>query len=305
MIMYLIYFKKQDVDFDFDQDLTGQTGTYYLMDGTTVIFSKTLTAVDESVGTYTMILSEGQTNEDLKKYTYVVTFDVAGDVDLGTSFLIENEEKRIADIKNKYSLVFDNDAMTAAFNNAIKKTIKFLYSDGKDMKYNTDNGSGSELLEIDNYVADNLNYGFVSEDNLRIYEYTNTAPYVVTELNSNISSVQFDYPNGKTIITMDDEYPSDLNTLKIDYQKVSDKFSNVYDTVKYVQELYTYLYLLDHTEINKLQLGFTIKEINGVSFTYDKDSIEDLKIKIRQWIDNESTEFEEILVNNVTLSNDY
>jgi len=267
--------------------------------GNTTI-TKALVAVDESAGTYTATLTDNQTKVDLGEYTYSADFVAAGNVESGIAYMIDNEEKRIAAIKKKYGLVFDNDMMTSAFTNAKKSTTEFLFNKN-DRKYFTDN----TLIEIENYVADNLNYGFVCKDNIRVYEYTVTPPYTLTELNDNISSIVFDYPNGNTIITMDSDYPSSSCDMKVEYYKIAEKFSEVYDKIKYVQELQTYLYLLDHTEINKLQLGFTTKEINGISFTFDKDSIDDLKIKVRQWIDNEANMFQEIVITDVTISNKY
>lgn len=299
--MNIIHNKKQTLNFDFNQDLTGQTGTFYLKDGSTIIFSQGLVAINAVIGTFKLDLTSDTTDEDIKEYSYECSFNVAGIVESGEVYLIENETNRIKEIKQKYKLVFDTATMTKAFNNAKRRTVDFLYTDGVSTDYFTNN----KIVKIDNYVADNLNYGFVCKDNIRVYEYSKQAPYTVTELNNNITDILFDYPTGKTIITLDDDYPSDGCSMKVDYKKSILSFSEIYDKVKYIQELYTYLYLLDHTEINKLQLGFTTKDINGISFTFDKSSIDDLKIKIRQWIDNEAIEFEEILVNDVTISNVY
>ena len=301
MTIYITTTKKQTLNFNFAQDLSTQTGTFYLKDGSTTVFSQELTAIDASAGTFKLDLTSVTSDEDLGIYSYICDFSVAGEVDTGTVYLIENETKRIDEIKQTYGLVFDISMMTKAFRNAKKKLIDYYYADGSDIIYSTYENS----IEIDNYVADNKNYGFVCNDSIRVYEFTTTPPFTLTELNNNIDNIQFNYPTGKTIVTMDGEYPTDEKSLKIEYKKTIEDFSNVYDTVKYVQELLTYLYLLDHVEINKLQLGFTTKEINGVSFTYDKESIDDLKIKIRQWIDNEATIFEEIIIKNVTFSNDY
>jgi len=302
MTIYITAHKKQELSFDFEQDLDGETGTFYLKLSGVTVFSKELTAVDASAGTFTLSLTSTETIIDLSVYDYQVDFDVTGTVETGECYLIENEDLRIEEIKEKYKLVFDKATMTRAFNKAKNRTIKFLYSDGEDKEYSTNNN----LIEIDNFVADNNNYGFVCKDSIRVYEYTTIPPYSTTELNNNISTIEFDYPTGKTIITMDDDYPSSGSKLKVEYKKVSVKFdSELYETVKYIQELYTYLYLLETLTLNKLQLGFTTKSINNVTFDFNKESIDDLKIKIRQWIENEAIEFEEILINDVTLSNDY
>ena len=302
MAYYITQKKTQTLTFDLSDDFTGEILTFNLLNGDETLYTGTLVATDITTGKFTLTVASANVDYDVGEYTYDITSNIEGEIDSGYAYIIEDEETRVEFIKGKYGFNFSEDILRIALKQANKNIIKYLFSDGDKKLYHTDTNN---QIKIDNYVADNKFYGFVSRENMRVYQYMTHYPYTVQELNDKITNINFDLPIGSSVITFDDQYPTSGYSMKVEYKKIIKPYDDVIDVIKYIQELYVYLYLLDTVEINKMQLGFTSRSINNVTFDFNKESVDDLKIKIRQWIDNEANEFEEILINDVNISNDY
>ncbi len=105
---------------------------------------------------------------------------------------------------------------------------------------------------------------------------------------------------------MDGAYPSDAQyKMRIEYKRTRVSFEDAEDKLKYCQELLTFLYLATTNNIHQLQMGFTTQETNGISFNFDKQSVDDFRKQIQILLNTNASGFQVLEMEDVTQRNSY
>lgn len=270
------------------------------------IITKSLTVSDAARGLVTVTLDNTETDIDVGRYTFnlIFNFDTDDDRILGVGQLIVkgDDTNRLAQIKTLYGLSFDDYILNEALTYSHTEMIKNAFYSQKIENVKTDNNN---MIAIANYVMDSDLDGTVDKTDITIYEYTTTPPLVKTDLADNISSVTFDYPDGKTHITMDDSYPSANNRLVVEYKQGSSKYDDLRSDIRKLEETYVLYYLFSVLEPYKLQQGMTEKTLNGVTLRYDKDSIDKLKRDLFSRIKTYQFKIQPLKLNSVLINKGY
>jgi len=212
---------------------------------------------------------------------------------------------RINEIKDEFHLNFLNNDMEIALQWARKQIKETAYQEDKRF-YHTD---GNNQILIDNHVA-NQRFDFdpdydLTQADIEILESQHSFPYATTDLQANISSVVFDHPMGKTIITMDQKYPTSTYKLQVTYYRLLEEWSKAVDTVKRIESLYVVYYLFENLDVYKLQRGITTRSINGINIAYDKQSMDIFKTQLYNQIYNEIMLIKPFELENITINKGY
>jgi len=273
-------------------DLTGATGLIKVQlsipgQDDAVVISKALTIDDAEQGKCSVTLENSDTDINVAIYSYTLEFNFSiGDDRILQSGLFEilgDDITTIETIKQKYEFSYDNYTMQNALDYAREQILSNAF-----MKQETTFSKKDNIIKILNYVADMNFDDTVDASDISLIEYQQKTPYTVNDLSSNISSVNFDHPNGYTIITMDDEYPSDSTyKLKLVYYQIYKKYADLKKKIRYIEELYVIEHLFKTLEIYKLQHGMTNKTLNGVTIEFNKQAIDDFLKQLKSWIGNE------------------
>ena len=275
-------------DFGKIVDLTSATGTLNVFlkepgQADVIALTKALTITNAIMGICQVDLLSTDTDIDEYNYTYKLDF-IFSDAEVrtltyGLFEIVGDDNTRISQIKQKYSLNFDYYTMREGLNYAHQQMTLNLYEKIED-KLNTTN----KIIQIENYVMDkNFSYT-VDKTDIEIIQYQDKTPFGVVDLSANIVSVLFDHPVGKTIITMDGDYPETSYKMQVTYYKGLYKFSEIYLDVKQVEEWYTLYHIFQILPIYKLQQGLPSRSINGVDIVFDQDGIDKLRKMIFTWI---------------------
>lgn len=190
----------------------------------------------------------------------------------------------IENIKKKYGLNYKYDIVKNAYNYAKDKLKDIILEE----RFITNTDSNNNII-IPNHVCDSDFDYEVTKDDIEIIEFQKNSPYNINDLSDNINDVLFDHPNGNTIITMDNKYPTTSYTLQVAYYRVSDKYSKVKKYIDRIRDYYIFIYLFENLEIYKLQEGLSSKSINGVNIDFDKQSINEIISKFYRNIAIEKT----------------
>jgi len=275
-------------------NLTGLTGTFTANldipgDNGVAKISEAMTIVSATDGTAYIILDDTATVITPAIYLYQCTwvYDTADNrvLDSGTIQIIGDDTIRLNEIKAKYGLGFDYYTMKSALDFAHIQIPLNGFSNETGTNLYTDS---NDIIPICNYVMDSNFDGTVDADDIEVYEYMSVSPYTTTDLSSNVSSVEFDHPTGRTYITMDDSYPTTGFTLEVKYARGAKKYSEALLTIEYLEELFVLKQLFSTMEINKLHRGITSRSINGVDISFDKTAIDEFIKTLNIWIYNET-----------------
>jgi len=257
-------------------DIPGTNNTY--------VIDKALTIDSAIRGECSVTLENTDTNIDASIYRVILEFNYAiGDdrvYSYGTFTIYGDDTERLQQIKTKYGLTYDDYTLQTAFDWSHQQMLNNAYQKIEQSVNGTE-------FKIDNYVMDKNFDGVVDTSDLEIIEYMSSSPYTVNNLNSNISSVVYNHPAGKSYITMDASYPSNSSfKVRVTYYKGSDSHSDLLVDIKRLEELYTLYHLFDILEPHKLQTGITDKTINGVSIVFDQEGIRTFKKDLYNQIQN-------------------
>jgi len=306
---FIIYENAQLVDltgltasFNMWLDIPGQDETYVLTKALTI---PTQTGTAE--GTCSCVLDDTDTVVDAGVYNYELLFVYgANDVrvlQVGTVKVTGDDDTRIEQIKIKYGFKFDNYTLNEALTYAHAQILNIGY-EYKDMILNgTDT---NDCLLINNYVMDKNFDGAVDADDITIFEYMNQTPYTINDLSSNVSSVTFNHPMGKTIIQMDDTYPSSGSfKVRVQYYKGLETYSYLISDIQFLEELLMTYHLFDVLPIYKLQHGISKREINGHKIEYNAEAVTTLKLDLRKKIINQISKIRSLSGVPLRISKDY
>lgn len=296
-------------------DLTGLTGELKVFldvpgenDPYIIVKSLTIpTQEDEALGTCSCVLTSAETEQFSEVYKYYLVFNYGTDDDRvlqeGSLRIIGDDEDRINQIKKKYSLNFDYYSMREAFNYAQSQILNVGY-EFIDKRVDTLDTNNCFLIE--NYVMDKNFDEVINKDDVYVYEFQKHTPFNINNLSDHIESITFNHPGGKTIVKMDDKYPSDSSyTLQIQYYRGLKDFSYVYNDVKYLEELFTLYHLFDMLPIYKLQHGITKRDLNGVKIEFNHEAINVLKEDLRQRILYQISKIRSLSIKPVMINKDY
>ena len=270
-------------------NLTALTGTFTAFldipgQNETDVISKAITITDAEKGECSIELDNDDTNIDVATYTYNLTFTDGTDDFVyahGRIQIIGDDTERITEIKRKYGLTYDYYTLRTALNWAREQVNKNGFESTK-LQFK----QKKEVFKVCNHIMDSNFDGVVDTSDINIYQYMSKTPYTVTDLNANIDGIVLDHPTGKSIITMDNTYPSDGFSLVIEYKRGSDTLTNLTESIKELEELYTLYRLFNILEVNQLQRGLPDKSINGVSLSFDQNGIKEFREQLRMQIYN-------------------
>ena len=253
------------------------------------IISKTAVIEDAADGVVSVTLTDSETDITPAIYTYYLKLvDGSNDyvVSKGSVEIIGDDTDTINKIKTKYGLNYTYNVLRDAVNYAKKRLLHDTLLEEDIHNLHTDNNN---IIEVSNYVTDSNFDGVVDENDITIKEYQNNSPYSINDLSSNVSSVNFDHPSGKTIIEMDGKYPTTGYTLQVKYYRISKKYEDALPVIDRIRDYYIFIYLFENLEIYKLQEGLSSKSINGVTIDFDKQSINEIISKFYRNIIVEKT----------------
>ena len=286
--------------------LSGKFKVYLDIPGTdaTYVIDKAITLVDAEKGLCKVTLLDTDTNINpaIYKYYLEITLDTnETKVFYQGSFTVRGEDStRIQEIRDIYGLEFDNYNIQQGLNYAHTEMLKYAYE-----KQVLNIHTNSKILKIPNYVADANFDNIVDVDDIDILQYQKNTPYTVTSLNVNVSSSVFDHPNGNTLITMDNNYPSDGYTLQLTYYKVIDTFANLKPNINYIEELYVIIYLFKNLPVYKLQRGLKSRTINDVTIDFDQEGVSAAVKQFNNQLYNEIGKIKPIKITNVLIPKGY
>ena len=286
--------------------LSGKFKVYLDIPGTdaTYVIDKAITLVDAEKGLCKVTLLDTDTNINpaIYKYYLEITLDTnETKVFYQGSFTVRGEDStRIQEIRDIYGLEFDNYNIQQGLNYAHTEMLKYAYE-----KQVLNIHTNSKILKIPNYVADANFDNIVDVDDIDILQYQKNTPYTVTSLNVNVSSSVFDHPNGNTLITMDNNYPSDGYTLQLTYYKVIDTFANLKPNINYIEELYVIIYLFKNLPVYKLQRGLKSRTINDVNIDFDQEGVSAAVKQFNNQLYNEIGKIKPIKITNVLIPKGY
>lgn len=222
--------------------------------------------VDADFGTYLVTYnanvdgSDLETAENFQVISCDVPYATGGYVPSGT---------RIAQIKAKYGLGYTDLQMTYAIQSARTYMTNKAWEEVVQII-----NSKNTVFKMCNYVQDsNFDY-VVNSSDIKVEEYMDKEPYTINDLTTNISSVTLNHPAGFSLITMDDEYPSDGFKLRISYLRGDKSFDDKKNDIMLMEELLTIYYLFEIVEINSLQRGLPDRTINDVTIRFDQAGID-------------------------------
>lgn len=291
-------------------DLSGLTGKIKVFlnipgQDDTYVIDKSLTIDSAIKGEVSVNLDDNDNDISVAEYQYILEFVYGVDdnriLGYGAFSILGDDIERINQIKDKYGLEYDELAMKSAFNWAHKQMLNNAFVDMEE-----DYKSAKDEFKIDNFVMDKNFDGVIDKNDIEIKEFMTKTPYTVNDLSSNILSVIFDHPSGKTIISMDAEYPSDgAFTVRINYKRADESYSDAIENIRRVEELYTLYHIFDKLEPYKLQRGLPSRSINGVTIDFDQDGIDRYKKKLFSEILNEIMKFRPIASRNVLVGKGY
>jgi len=287
-------------------DLTALTGTFSAFldvpgDNGVAKITQAITIVDATAGQVSVTLDDTQSAVIPAIYLYDLTFVYGTDdnrvLNSGTIQIIGDDTIRLNEIKCKYGLGFDYYTMKSALDYAHVQIPLNAFSNETGTNLYTD---ANNIIPICNYVMDSNFDGTVDENDIEVYEYMSVSPYTTNDLSSNITSVNFDHPSGRTYITMDDTYPTTNFTLDVKYARADKKYSDAILTIDYLEELFVLKQLFSTMEINKLHRGITSRSINGVDISFDKTAIDEFIKTLDIWIYNETLKLKPFKVCNLS-----
>lgn len=282
------YFQLRD---EFEQliDITEATVTFEVFlekagINEAVVITSTGQVTNGEKGMFYVSLTDLNSNVDNLIYKYRIKFSyntndtlIIGD---GLFDVVGDEESNISRIKKKYGFVYTYEVMADAWSYAKSSILNKGF-------YKTviiTNQKSDEFL-LDNYMGDASLDGVVDENDITIREYQENSPYTINDLTNNIDSLVVDHPNGFSILTMDNTYPTDSTyTLEITYYRALDTYSQIKSSVVLLEELFFIQYLFMTLEPYKLQQGMTTKTINGVDITFDQNAIHEYQKKLQNQI---------------------
>lgn len=207
---------------------------------------------------------------------------------------------RVPEIKTLYGLKYADHQVTEALKWARKIMLAQAF-----IKEEIEFTSPGTSFELENYVMDSNFDGQINSSDLMIEQYLSDSPYTVTQLNAQTNNVIFDHPKGKTIIVMNNSYPTGNNIFKITYYRGIDTYENLKEYVRKVEELFTIQRLFTILEPYKLQQGLPDKSLNGVSINFDRQGIQDFQLKLYHSIQKEIMNIRGINMRNILQSKDY
>ena len=305
--------KKTETTFDFiivdsagsPVDLGAETGQIIIkreqLGEYTTILTKALTVTDASNGVCEVTLTATELDINPIQYDYNLTFTTLGILQQGTFTLTGEAYNRVDEIKTKYGLTFDSGILTRAFVYAKQQMKNNAYISHTENPV-VDNNN---IFKIDNYLVDANSDGFINKFDIEVKQYMRDYPYTEQDLTNNVVSIMYNHPIGKTIITMDDEYPTTSYTFEVGYYNCSKSYANSKENIEYTEELYMIFHLFDVLEPYKLQKGIPNKTINGVSIEFDRDGIAQYKLQLFHQINNEIIKFRKINFRNVNIDKVY
>jgi len=266
-------------------DLTGTTISFkaFLDIGgqtTTTVLTSVGVITDTVKGLFKISLNDNDTNIDNLLYSYriEILYNTGNTLIFGNGKLevIGDDTSNISRIKQKYGFTYPYDILSAAWEYAKTNTLNKGF-----FEENITINSPTDLILIDNYVADRNFDNIVDKTDIKIIEYQSNPPYDVIDVSTNISSFVADHPTGKSIIHLSTKTPSDPSfTTKLTYSRMIDAFDNLKPSILALQERFFIQYLFSTLEPYKLQQGMTSKSLNGVDITFDQSAIRDYQHKL-------------------------
>lgn len=245
-------------------------------DNDSPVIDKTASIDDATEGVVSITINDSESDITPAVYTYYLELVKSSDtyvMDKGSVEIIGDDTDTVDKVKRKYGLNYSYNVLRDAVNYAQDRLLQdTLLREEVDYAHTDANNN----IEIPNYVCDSNHDGVVDEDDIIVKEYQNNSPYSINDLSSNIVSVTFDHPNGKTIIHMDDKYPTNGYTMFVEYYRISKKYSDALSVLDRIRDYYIFIYLFENLSVYKLQQGLSSKSINGVNIDFDKQSVDDM-----------------------------
>ena len=250
-----------------------------------VKIEKLMSIIDRNTGLVQVSLLNTDTALDVDTYEYSISINFGADdnriVDQGLFAIYEDDfTSRIEQIKAKYGLSFNMSMLKEEYRiarNNVKNNIL------ENVKY--DIKQKLTIIPINTTIVDSNDDNVVDESDVDVYQYLNTSPYTVEDLNSHVVSVNTDNPRQATI-TLDGEYPDNGYTLRVEYLNSRRNQTESAELVDRLEEKYMLLRLYEDLEPYKLQHGMTTKDINGLNITYDQAAIQEMKKALKLQIVN-------------------